>query len=252
MHAYRPVAVELRKLICDTQRGKDNSLIFRFFPDLRLHPLLGDQEQIDEFTTLYIPGTIRSDKHAKAKISPLFNEDGTTLSRGEWLEQKLFDKGTTVKNFIRSVADKEAAHSDPSYNSVLRKTKSIKLSGEGFLAAELIITIGRYITKALAIRVINENLANIEEYIRKGYQKQGRGAAVLNLSEFAASFSEGVPLVYQRGDKVAARFELDVGMCKKLQKILGSYQPTKYFLLMVIDLNDELWLYQQVMKISKT
>lgn len=252
VHAYRPVAVELRKLLCDTQRGKDNSLIIRLFPDLRLHPLLGDQTRIDEFTTLYIPGTIRSGGHAKAKISPLFNEAVAALPLDEWLRQKLFDKDTTIRDFIRSVADKEAAHSDLSYNSVLRKTKTVKISGEASLAAEAIISIGRYITKALAIRVVNGSLADIAEHIREEYHKQGRGAAVLILSGFAACYSEGVPLEYQPSEKIAARFERDAEMHEKVQKILEAYQPSNHFLLLVIDLNDELWLYQQVIEISKT
>ncbi len=128
--AYLPVAVELRKLLCDTQRGKDISLIKRLFPDLYLRPLLGKQENVDEYTALYIPGQIQFDGQGGSSLSELFNESAPSLSLDEWLQQKLFDATITIREFIRSVADKEAAHSDEDYNSTLSKTKSVIISDD--------------------------------------------------------------------------------------------------------------------------
>ena len=101
VHAYRPVAIELRKLLCDTRGKTDNSLMKRLFPDFRLHPLSGNQNQIDEHTVLYIPGQTWFDGHGGSSLSQLFNETAPSLLLDEWLEQKLFDFTTTIKSFIR-------------------------------------------------------------------------------------------------------------------------------------------------------
>src|SRR6185369_17176477 len=39
LHAYRPLAAEIRKLLCDSQSRKDVSLLPRCFPGIHLHPL---------------------------------------------------------------------------------------------------------------------------------------------------------------------------------------------------------------------
>lgn len=122
LHAYRPVAVELRKLLCDTQAKADISLIKRIYPQLKLHPLSGMQNRTDEYTDLYIPGRMSFNGRGGSKIQ-LFNELAPSLILDEWLQQKLFDYSTTIKDFIRSVADKEGAHSDKTYNAILSKTK---------------------------------------------------------------------------------------------------------------------------------
>jgi hypothetical protein len=105
VHAYRPVAVELRKLLCDAQAKTDNSLIKRLYPDLRLRPLSGDQSRIDKHTVLYIPGRMSFDGKGRSNLSELFNEADPSLPLDAWLEQRLFDYETTVREFIRSVAD---------------------------------------------------------------------------------------------------------------------------------------------------
>ena len=78
-HAYRPVAVELRKLLCDTDKGDDISLLKRLFPDFRLRPLHGSQEKIDKYTTLYIPAFIYSNGKGFSKIYELINENAPSL-----------------------------------------------------------------------------------------------------------------------------------------------------------------------------
>ena len=250
-HAYRPVAVELRKLLCDTQRKSDNSLIKRCFPDLLLRPLSGNQERIDKHTVLYIPGQMKFDGRGGSTISTLFNESAPSLPLDEWLQQKMFDISTTIKDFIRSVADKEGAHADKSYNAILGKTKSVVLSDDT-LAAKTIMTIGRHLIKVLALQMVNDNIAEIAMYITTEYNKVGRGAALLNLSEFAARFSQGVPLKYKPASTIEDNFNRDPGKLEEFRHILQAYEPSEYFLILVIDLNDEKWVYQQTMKTDKT
>ena len=247
IHAYRPMAVELRKLLCDTHAKTDNSLLKRLFPDFRLRPLSGNQNRIDEYTVLYIPGQMSFNGRGSSSLSHLFNESAPSLSLDEWLQQKLFDFTTTIKDFIRSVADKEGAHSDKSYNRVLRKTKSVMLSNDA-LAAKAILAIGRYVVKALAIRLVNDNIAEIGAHVVSEYNRIGRGVAVLTLNEFATRFSEGVPIRYEPASAAEAYFQRDPSKCEAAKRILQVYQPSDFLILLVIDLNGEIWLYQQALK----
>jgi len=247
IHAYRPVAVELRKLFCDTQKKTDNSLINRFFPYFRLHPLLGNQNRIDEHTVLYIPGQMNFNGRVGSSLSQLFNESAPSLLLDEWLQQKLFDFTTTIKDFIRSVADKEGAHSDKSYNTVLRKTKSVVLSDDA-LTAKAILAMSLYVVKALAIRMVNDNIAEIGAHVVTEHNKIGRGVAVLNLTEFANRFLEGIPIKYEPASAAEPYFQRDPSKCETAMRILQVYQPSDYFILLVIDLNGEIWLYQQAIK----
>ena len=247
VHAYRPVAVELRKLLCDTQAKTDNSLIKRLFPDFRLRPLAGSQKRIDDHTVLYIPGQMSFDGRGGGSLSELFNESAPSLLLDEWLEQKLFDSTTTIRSFIRSVADKEGAHSDKSYNAVLGKTKSVVLA-KAALAAETIQAIGRYLVKALAIRMVNDSIREIGSHVLREYDKIGRGVAVLNLTEFATHFSKGIPIKYELASVGEAYFQQNPRKCEAAKQILLAYQPSDFFMLLVIDLNGEIWLYQQAIR----
>ncbi len=251
LHAYRPVAVELRKLLCDTQGKSDNSLVKRCFSNIWLRPLSGDQKQIDEYTALYIPGQVLFDGQGGSRFTTLFNESGPSLPLNEWLQQKLFDASTTIRNFIRSVADKEGAHSDKSYNAILGKTKSVFLSDDT-LAAKTIVAVGRYIIKALALQMVNDNIIEIAAHIINEHNKVGRGAALMNLSEFAARFSQGVPLKYEPASVIEDHFKRDPSNLGPIRQALQTYEPSEFFLILVIDLNSERCVYQQSMKTDKT
>ena len=234
-------------MLCDTQRKTDNSLIKRLFPEFRLHPLSGHQNRIDEHTVLYIPGRISFDGRGKGNLSELFNESAPSMPLEKWLKQKLFDFSTTIRDFIRSVADKEGAHSDRAYDTVLRKTKSVMLADD-VLAAKTITVIGRYVVKTIAIRMVNDNIAKIASYILSEYNKIGRGAAVLNLTEFTDRFLKGIPIEYVTASTAEAHFQKDPSKREAAKQILHTYQPSNSFILLIIDLNGEIWLYQQAFK----
>ncbi len=161
-------------------------------------------------------------------------------------QQKLFDFTTTIKDFIRSVADKEGAHSDKSYNTILRKTKSVILSDDA-LVAKTILAISRYVVKTLAIHQVNDKIAEIGSHVVNEYKKIGRGFAVLSLTEFATRSLEGVPIEYKPASTAKAYFQ-HASDCEAAMQILQDYQPSDIFILLVIDIIDEIWLYQQTLK----
>lgn len=242
-HAYRPVAVELRKLMCDTNKNDDISLLKRIFPDFRLRPLHGSQDKIDKYTTLYIPGVIYSNDKGLSKIYELINENAPSLLLNDWLKQKLVD-ATTIRDFIRSVADKEGAHSDREYNKILKKTKTVKISANWLLCDQFIIVIGRYIIKALAILMLNKDISQVSKHIKEQYTKLGRGGAVLDLFAFASNVSGGVPLDYKGKANFVSMVKEGVDR-QKVINLIDSYHPNDVFLLLVKDINGEIWLYEQ-------
>ncbi len=182
-HAYRPVAVELRKLLCDTQSRKDVSLLPRCFPEIRLHVLSGSQALIDEHTVLYIPGRISFGAGATSHLDRLFNESGPMLTIADWLEQKLFSKSITLKEMVRSVADKEGAHADLLPNQALCLTKSVLFPDEDSLAAKAIVAIAQYVVRGIAIRSFNVT-GGAKRIFSHAREVGFRGLVLLDLSEF--------------------------------------------------------------------
>lgn len=246
-HAYRPVAVELRKLLCDTNKDSDISLLKRLFPDFRLRPLYGSQDKIDKYTGLYMPGLIHFDGKGSGKIYELINENAPSLSSDNWLNQKLDDATTTVRDFIRSVADKEGAHSDKRYNEILKKTKTVKLSANWPLCGQFIIVIARYIIKTLAILMLYKDNSQVSKYIIEQYKKLGRGGAVLDLFVFASNIS-GIPLEYK--DKTDFVSVVSSEAHGKVIRLVDSYCEDDVFLLLVKDINSEIWLYETKISVS--
>lgn len=227
-HVYRPIAVELRKLLCDTNKGDDISLLKRLFPDFRLRPLYGSKDKVDKYTVLYIPGVIYSDGKGFSKIQELINENAQSLLIDDWLNQKLIDDTTTVRDFIRSVADKEGAHADREYNEILKKTKTVKISTNWALCDQFIIVISRYIIKALAILMLNKDISQVAKYIKEQYAKLGRGGAALDLFAFASNVSVGVPLDYKDKANFVSMVKDGVER-QKVINLIDSYQPNDVF-----------------------
>ncbi|HCM42748.1 MAG TPA: hypothetical protein DIS66_05510 [Candidatus Omnitrophica bacterium] len=67
------------------------------------------------------------------------------MSIVDWLNQPLFNEEITVGELVRSVADKEGAHSDPDYNDTLRVTYAFHSPFNGYAHQEYIVYIGEYI-----------------------------------------------------------------------------------------------------------
>jgi hypothetical protein len=143
--AYRVVAVQLRVLLCDSDKRKDLSLMPRLFGDVKFHPLRGAlPKELLEKITFMMPARVSFDGKSGAKIEALFDYSKNGVPLKEWLAQSLFSKDVTIYKFIRSVADKESVHSDEDYNDALRLTKSVHFPKED-ICSKFIVAIGEYL-----------------------------------------------------------------------------------------------------------
>lgn len=176
---YIPIAVELRKLLCDIYRGKDNSLLTKRFSNVELHPIIFDDElkkwiaadgKLAEHRLIAMfTGQFSTTIGEGVSGFILFDETQSPLGLQKWLNQKILfltniegDSGfISIRELIRSVADKEGAHADDNYDATLRMTKSAKLyhrQKQEDTHVQYIIAIGTYI-----LSWIKKRLALIKE-----------------------------------------------------------------------------------------
>lgn len=153
---YRTIAVQLRILLAD----KGNSLIPRLFPHFSLHPLRGDQKKIDEHTVFYMPSRLNFDGKGGVNVEELFDESKGTIFLDQWLDQRLFNLNITIRELIKSVADKEGAHSDPEYNSTLNLTKKVMVANTPSDSLH-VVAIGEYVLRVLD-KVIENRFAKLK------------------------------------------------------------------------------------------
>jgi len=118
-HVYRVIATELRKLLCD----RENSLLPRIYKDIRLHrlqvsALLEKQASLAVGLSHIMPGRLTR-KDGVPAFELLFANPPETIPVELWMDQVLFSPAITVRELVKSVADKEAAHADPTYNATL-------------------------------------------------------------------------------------------------------------------------------------
>lgn len=66
----------------------------------------------------------------------------------DWLEQPFFNQAITIREVIKSVGDKEAAHSDENYNDTLTYSMNVKYYDKDSSAAG-IIGLGDYVAEIL-------------------------------------------------------------------------------------------------------
>ncbi len=155
--AYKVVAVQLWFLLCDLE----NSLVPRVFQSVKLHPLWGymTEEENEEWKRKFghsykeglvfqMPAIVSFNGKGGSRVELLFDERRRPIELEEWLDQDLFNQKITIRQLIKSVRHKEAAHSDKDYDEVLKFTKSIKLVNED-IHIKFIIAIGEYVLKFL-------------------------------------------------------------------------------------------------------
>jgi len=154
---YRIIAVQLWLLLCD---GK-NALVPRVFQNVKLHPLLGyttkeeDEEwkrkfghSLKEGLVFQMPAMVSFNGKGGSRIEVLFDERRQPIELEDWLDQDLFNQEITIRQLIKSVRHKEAAHSDKDYDDTLKFTKSIKLVDED-IHIKFVVAIGEYVLKLL-------------------------------------------------------------------------------------------------------
>ncbi|MBA3018671.1 MAG: hypothetical protein FP811_11110 [Desulfobacteraceae bacterium] len=165
--SYRVVANQLRILLCDSNRGKDNSLAPRVVDDLRLHPLrtnLTDEyiskkaeaikkDHPDVGPVLsWEPYTITGIPIQK-KIQNLFDLGSNLIPLNEWLNQYvviLGGKRFSLREIIRSVSDRGGgSHVDMSPGEYLSESYKSHHKGDGRRATShhepMVVAIGEYI-----------------------------------------------------------------------------------------------------------
>ena len=155
--AYRVIAGQLWLLLCD---GK-NSLVPRVFQSVKLNPLWGymTEEENEEWKRKFghsykeglvfqMPAIVSFNGEGGSSIELLFDERRRPIELEEWLDQDLFNQKITIRQLIKSVRHREAAHSDKDYDETLKFTKSVKLVNED-IPIKFIIAIGEYVLRLL-------------------------------------------------------------------------------------------------------
>ena len=236
LHTYRPIAAELRKLLCDTQSRKDISLLPQCFPGMQLHPLLASQSMIDEHTVLYIPGRMSFDGAGGSDMQMLFNESSPMLSVSDWLDQRLFSYNITLKEFIRSIADKEGAHADKVPTDTLQLTKSVLFPGDETLAAKAIIAIARYVVNGCAVRAL-VLMEGTNPKVRMEAMARGRGVHMFDLHKVCHMGIHALPFDFIATERLSDVSFEDETKRAALNAHVQSYDPNNEMLLMTIDLN---------------
>ena len=122
---YKSISVELRKLLCDS-----NPLLPRVYSDFKLHKfhstkLFESHPNLAEGNLLTIGGRICKKENETTTFKLLFDKSFEIMDVKDWIYQSILTSKITIKELIKSVADKEGAHSDPNYNDTLNLTKSL-------------------------------------------------------------------------------------------------------------------------------
>jgi hypothetical protein len=123
--AYRTISVELRKLLCDK-----NALLPRARPDFKLHKLhwtevLEKTPSLREGLVMIMPGRLKIEENGNSTFQLTFTQSKSLITVKEWISQPILNVNITVWELIKSVADKEGAHSDPDYDSTLLFSKLV-------------------------------------------------------------------------------------------------------------------------------
>lgn len=129
---YLPMAVELRKLLCEKQ---GEPLINLAIPGVELYKLhstelFGNNPNLLVGLMNFMPG--RLSPNGKSVIFTLsISSKREKIGLEAWLDQMFFKEGICIREFIKSIAEKEAAHADKNDNSTLLHCKSWKFNDVG-------------------------------------------------------------------------------------------------------------------------
>jgi len=145
--AYRVIATELRKLLCDK-----NPLLPRVRPEFMLHKLHWTEllERCPSLAVgleLIMPGELTVSK-GMYHFELMFGKSNALMKPKDWVKQPLLSPSITIWELIKSVADKEGAHSDPDYNETLVQAKMVKYVRDDSHIPS-IVALGDYLVKWL-------------------------------------------------------------------------------------------------------
>ena len=123
---YLPMAVELRKLLCETQ-GKP--LLDQVIPGVELYKL-NSTELFENNPGLldglqnFMPGRLIFPQGKLPIFNLSFSQKKEKINLRLWVNQMFFKEKISIYELIKSVADKEAAHADKNYNDTLLHCKN--------------------------------------------------------------------------------------------------------------------------------
>ena len=123
---YQPMAVELRKLLCERD---PSPLISRVIPNFYLHKLhfagiLENSPSLLEGLQNIMPGRFEIINKNIPVFTLLFSKEKKQMIIDAWVDQIFFNEKITIRELIKSVADKEGAHADKNYNDTLLYCKN--------------------------------------------------------------------------------------------------------------------------------
>lgn len=140
------------------RRNKKDPLVEAFHPNITFHPILGYRPNDAEsaLSKLYeihgpdntlFPGMTRV-KNGKFYPVYVFDERAVPILREEWLNQPYISGKITIKELLKSVRNKEGAHSDEKYDDTLAKTRFFMIAG---IPIDVIgiASIGEYVVKRI-------------------------------------------------------------------------------------------------------
>jgi hypothetical protein len=73
----------------------------------------------------HMPGQLTVSTNGNYQFELSFAQSETLMSIDDWMQQPVLSPKISVREIIKSVADKERAHSDPDYNETLVKAKLV-------------------------------------------------------------------------------------------------------------------------------
>jgi hypothetical protein len=97
---------------------------------------------------MMMPGKLLSRGDGTSYFELSFAKAGGMLEVKSWVEQPFINPQITIWHFIKSVADKEASHSDPEWDETLVRAKLVKyVEDESHLPCT--VAIGEYLVRWL-------------------------------------------------------------------------------------------------------
>lgn len=167
---YKPLAGQLRILLCDSTKKKDNSLLPRVYPNIQLSGLasINWSNNKSSFTALYqapngtariasMPYEITQYSNGLAVADLLYNEE-EMLDIPSWINQCVthYPTSLTIQDIVRHIADKGGgAHVDSNSSAKLKYMSQSTPAGRPF--GELFI-----LALARLAQAIGEELFNYE------------------------------------------------------------------------------------------
>lgn len=147
---YRVVANQLEILLCDR-----DALIPRLFPDVRFHRLfVKPRSKMDTRNKIgknrykltfnfVLPGLIDA-RQNRIKVLTIFDETKKPIKFKSWINQPLFSKDFTLRDFVKLVRNIEGAHSVPEAPKKFKITKKFFIENDD-IARTYITKIGEYV-----------------------------------------------------------------------------------------------------------